>query len=108
MSAARDAMAGAPRIWDGYSSVVHRGTNKGRTHPHGLDRIVRILHGLARIPLDLVREQELVEHMDAVLLYAEGGHHLGRDGGRVRVGGLDGCHCCRVLVKEMVSILGRV
>lgn len=63
-------------------------------HPHGLDGIVGILDRLAGVPLDLMREQELVDYVNAVVLHAERGHHLGRNSGRVGIGGLDGCHCC--------------
>lgn len=35
--------------------------------------------------------------MDTVVFHSKGSHHLGRDGGRVGIGGLNGCHtCCRV------------
>lgn len=37
-------------------------------------------------------KQELVDHMDTVVFDSEGSHHLGRDGRRVGVCGLDGCH----------------
>lgn len=76
------------------------------TDPHGLDSIIGVLYRVARIPLDLVRQEQLVDDLDAVVSDPKRRHHLGRDGGRVRVGGLDGCHagCWLPVAGETVAL----
>lgn len=94
MRAASEAMAGAPRIWKRVTREPFALSQKETcaAHPHRFDSIIGVLYRVARVPLDLVGKQQLVDDLDAVVSYSERRHHLGRDGWRIWRGGLNGCH----------------
>jgi hypothetical protein len=70
LRAARDAIAGAPRISQSLSTLVLLFGGQGRervAHLHGLYRIVRLLYGVDLYPLGCVGQKELIDDLYLII-----------------------------------------